>query len=103
MPASNASFVDRFLVGVYLLGIYLGVAASLPGDIPFPAIVAGAAGLFLLLKHVGGITMANVVALVAILMLAVISVLTAPDYGLIGERFKGFVHDRTSTRLNSSH
>ncbi len=82
---------DHALVVLFLLGIYLGVAARLPGNIPVPAVVAGMAGLILLVKHARRITTRHIVAVVAVVTVYTASVLSAPDYRLLGERFKGLV------------
>ncbi|MEX2643361.1 MAG: hypothetical protein WD270_07910 [Acetobacterales bacterium] len=87
----HGSFVDKVLVALYLVGIYLGIAFQLPGGVPVPQVVAGLAGFGLLMKHAGQISTRHVVPVIVVLVLAVCSILTAPDYGLLNERFKGFV------------
>lgn len=82
---------DHFLVVLFLLGIYLGVAARLPGNIPVPAVIAGVAGLILLVKHARRITTHHIVVVIAVVTVYAASVLSAPDYRFLGERFKGLV------------
>lgn len=85
------TLVDHLLVVGFLLGIYLGVAAHLPGGIPVPTILAGIAGGILLLKNAGRITDRHVISLVGVVVIFLLSTLTAPDYTYLGERFKGVV------------
>jgi hypothetical protein len=79
------------LVVFYLLGLYLGVAAKLPGGIPVPTVLAGIAGALLLLKNARHVAERHLVPIVAVLVLYLLSVLTAPNYAYLGERFKGFI------------
>lgn len=88
---SSPDAVDRILIALYLIGVYLGIAVSLPGGIPIPAVLAGIAGLLLLARHSGEITLAQTIGLAMILTVAVLSILSAPDLGLTRERFKGLV------------
>lgn len=90
-PAQPPSMIDYLLVVMFLLGIYVGIDARLPGGIPIPGIVAGAAGGLLLLKNAGRIKERQVVALTVALVIFLLSTLTAPNYAYLGERFKGFI------------
>ncbi len=90
-PAPPPSLIDHLLVVLFLLGIYLGIDARLPGGIPIPGIVAGVAGGLLLLKNAGHIKERHVVALTVALVIFLLSTLTAPNYAYLGERFKGFI------------
>ncbi len=80
-----------FLVALFLLGLYLGVALMLPGGTPFPSFIAGLAGGLLLLTHRVCMTERHIVAILAVLVLYLLSILGAPDYSLLGEHFKGFI------------
>ncbi|PIW26849.1 MAG: hypothetical protein COW30_12780 [Rhodospirillales bacterium CG15_BIG_FIL_POST_REV_8_21_14_020_66_15] len=82
---------DRLLAALYLAGIYLGIAAHLPGGTPIPAVVAGAAGMAMLVKHSPAIRPNEISALLTVAVLALISILLAPETGLLRERFKGLV------------
>lgn len=83
--------IDAILVTLFLLGVYLDVKLWLPGGIPVPAVLAGAAGGLLLAKHIGAMTERHFVALVTILVLYLASLLSATDTSFAGERFKGFI------------
>lgn len=89
--AQRGSAADRLLVGLYLLGIYVGVAVHLPGGVPVPDVVAGAAGLALLANNAGEIRVPAAATLIAVLVIGVASALSAPGDWLLFERFKGFV------------
>lgn len=89
--APKPDVVDWVLLVLFLLGIYLGFAAKLPGGIPVPAVLGGVAGMMLLFKNGGRITERQAAALVVVLAVYVLSVLAAPNYEFLVERFKGFV------------
>lgn len=86
-----ADRIDGALVALFLLGIYLDLKFWLPGGIPVPAILAGAAGGLLLLKHSGEMTERHFLALVAVLVLYLGSLVSASGPAFVGERFKGFI------------
>lgn len=79
------------LVALFFVGIYLGVAAQLPGGIPIPGIIAGAAGSLLLLSEGSRVRERHVVAILFVLACYVLSVLAASDFRFLGERFKGWI------------
>jgi hypothetical protein len=83
--------VDKGLVGLYLIGIYLGIGVGLPGGIPLPGVLAGAAGLALLAKHAARVSVGEIACFTAILTIAMLSIAAADDYRFLGERFKGVV------------
>lgn len=83
--------VDAALCIIYLLGIYLGVALSLPGGVPLPAVLAGLAGLLLAFKHAPEVPQSQALPGIAILVVAALSILFAEDLSMLPERFKGFV------------
>ncbi len=83
--------VEKGLFLLFLIGLYLGVSLKLPGGVPVPAVLAGAAGLLLALKQAPRIPTAHAAAGLAILALAALSTLAAGDFALLMERFKGFV------------
>lgn len=83
--------VDALLIAVYLAGIYLGISAGLPGGVPIPAVLAGAAGLLLAAKHAPKLPTPHAAAGVAVLVVGALSTLAAGDFALLTERFKGFV------------
>lgn len=80
---------DAALCTVYLIGIYLGVGLSLPGGVPAPCIVAGAAGGLLAVRHAADLHVGALAALISLLLVAFSSILAAGDFPLLGERFKG--------------
>lgn len=88
---ARVDLIDAVLCLVYLAGIYLGVAVSLPGGVPLPAVLAGLAGLLLAFKHAPELPQKQVLPGIAVLVVAALSILCAEDLSLLPERFKGFV------------
>jgi hypothetical protein len=87
-PPTGAS---QALVLLFFIGIYSGVAFKLPGGIPVPAVIAGVAGGLLLAVESSRIKERHLFAIIAVLMLYVLSILSASDDRMLGERFKGLV------------
>lgn len=87
----RADGIDACLCILYLAGIYFGLSLSLPGGVPLPGVVAGVAGLLLAFKHAPRVPQSHAVAGVAILVIAALSILSAQDFSLLPERFKGFI------------
>ncbi|MCD6073281.1 MAG: hypothetical protein K0Q70_164 [Rhodospirillales bacterium] len=85
------SAVDYVLIFLFLVGIYLGVAAQLPGGVPIPCVVAGMAGLILLIKHAGDINERQFIPFITVLALYLISILFGPGEDYLREYFKGFI------------
>jgi len=83
--------LDRFLIVLFLVGIYLGIALNLPGGTPVPAALAGVAGLAMLAKRSADIRQIEAFAVIAIVVLGLTSILAAPDTRLLQERFKGLI------------
>lgn len=90
-PMAKSNVLDRFLIVLFLVGIYLGIALNLPGGTPVPAALAGGAGLAMLAKRSGDIRQIEAFAVIAVIVLGLTSILAAPDMGLLQERFKGLV------------
>ncbi|MEX0923962.1 MAG: hypothetical protein WD489_06245 [Rhodovibrionaceae bacterium] len=87
----RAGFFDAALCILFLTGIYLGIAITLPGGVPIPCVLAGVAGLLLVFRHAPGLPQSHAVAGLLVLLVAALSILSAADYALLPERFKGFV------------
>jgi len=84
-------WLDMVLVGVFLLGIYLGVAIQVTSRIPIPAAPAGAAGLFLLWRRRDRIVPSHLTALVVVVLLYLMSIFSATDLAFLSKRFTGLV------------
>lgn len=95
--ASHAAAPDRpgllnaSLVVLFLLGIYVGIDVQAAPGLPVPVVVAGAAGLTLLVVNGNRIEPAHVGALSLVIVLFLASILFAADYAILKERFKGLV------------
>ncbi len=83
--------VDHLLLVLYLLGIYLGVEVRLSATVPIPAVLSGAAGCALLIKHMTRLQERAIVGMLLVLLLYLGSILSASDYGFLGKRFTGLV------------
>ena len=82
---------DLCLVGLFLLGIYLGVAIQVTPRIPIPAAPAGLAGLVLLWRRRDQIVPAHLVALLIVVLLYLASIFSATELAFLGKRFTGWL------------
>lgn len=83
--------VNTALVSLFLLGIYVGVAVQVANGLPIPTVIAGLAGMLLLIVNRNRIEPNHVSALCLVIVLYLVSILFASDYDLLKERFKGLV------------
>lgn len=90
-PAGRPDLIDTGLLILFLLGIYLNLSINLGRGVPVPTVIAGPAGLALLVRNAGRIEGRHLMALLAVILLFLVSILSAPDYRFLFERFKGFV------------
>jgi hypothetical protein len=84
-------WLDIFLVGVFLIGIYTGYSIQFTPTVPFPAAPSGVAGLFLLWRRRDRIEVAHVNAFVFLMLVLLASVFAAPDFNFLYKRFTGLV------------
>jgi hypothetical protein len=83
--------IDIMLMALFLFGIATGLAMKFSAGVPIPAVVAGAAGGLLLLKHLDGVGEGEILGLFAVLMVYFVSVLCADGQQYLNERFKGLI------------
>lgn len=83
--------VSRVLVVVFLVGIYLGVAAHFLGTVPVPNVIAGVAGTLLLFTQSPHMRERHLATIIIVLILYTLSILMASDSHWLIERFKGLV------------
>ena len=121
--------LDLILVGIFLIGLYLGVALPITPKMPITCIPSGVAGLILLWRRREEIEPLHLAGLCAVLAVYLLSILAASDWTFLSKRFTGLLQlsyslvisyalfltlvrgereqiaslDRKSTRLNSSH
>jgi hypothetical protein len=80
---------DTAILFVFLVGLYTNFAVELGPKVPIPAIIAGGAGIVLLLRHAGWVEQRHVIGLIGIITLYLVSVFFAPDLRMTDERLKG--------------
>jgi hypothetical protein len=82
---------DLFLLTLFMIGIYLGVAIQVTPTIPIPAAPSGLAGLILLWRRRDQMVPAHLMALLAVILLYLLSILCATDLAYLSKRFTGLV------------
>jgi len=83
--------LDTILLVLFLAGIYLGIEIRLTATVPVPNVVAGSAGMVLLLKQLHRLDERHVRAILFVLLLYLASICAASDYGFLSKRFTGLV------------
>lgn len=89
--APRPDLIDTGLLILFLVGIYLDLSIDLAQGVPVPTVIAGPAGLALLVRNARQIEGRHLVALLVVILLFLASILSAADYRFLFERFKGFV------------
>jgi hypothetical protein len=89
--AARDDFADKVLCFAYLIGIYLGISLPLPGGIPLPSVIAGIAGLLLLLHNADRLSTPVVLGVATVLAVCAFSILVSSELVLLKEKFKGLV------------
>jgi len=90
-PGHRLGWADLSLVVLFFLGIYLGVAIQVTPTIPIPAAPAGFAGLALLWRRRDQMVPTHLMALLGVILLYLLSILSATDYEFLSKRFTGLV------------
>ncbi len=88
---ASADGLDTILVALFLFGIATGIAVNFAAGVPIPAVLAGAAGAVLLIKNLDRIGEGELQALVAVIMIYLLSILCAGGSQYLHERTKGLV------------
>lgn len=83
--------MDLCLVLLFLLGIYTGYEFRVTPEIPIPSTVSGLAGVALLWRRRDDITSPQLCGLMAVMLVYLLSILSATDYGFLAKRFTGLV------------
>lgn len=98
-PSRRPDAIDTFLFLLFLCGIYLEIEIRVAAGVPIPSVIAGLAGALLLVKHAGQIESRHLIALLAVILCYALSILGAPSYDYLMERFKGVVQVSYSLAL----
>lgn len=87
----SSNWIDIALICLFLIGLYTHYTPQISEKIPFPSAPAGLAGLIMLWRQRGQITASAFTTLTAVLLLYLLSILSATDLNFLGRRFNGFV------------
>jgi hypothetical protein len=83
--------LDTILLVLFMLGIYLGIEIRLSSSVPIPNVVAGTAGMLLVLKQLERFNERHVWAILLVLLLYLASICAASDYAFLSKRFTGLL------------
>jgi hypothetical protein len=83
--------IDFVLVCIFLIGLYTHYTPQISAHIPFPSAPAGVAGVLMLWRQRRSITAPAFATLLGVLLLYLLSILSATDLAFLGRRFNGFV------------
>jgi hypothetical protein len=83
--------LDAFLLVIYLLGLYLGVALQITQKIPLTCAPSGFAGLMLLWRRRNDMRARELGGLLLVVVLYLGSILSASDITFLDKRFTGLV------------
>ncbi len=87
----RADLFDTALFVIFMFGLATGIQIQLGAGLPLPFAIAGIAGLVMLLRRIGEIREVHIRGFFAVFLIYALSVMLAPDYDYLGERFKGLV------------
>ena len=83
--------LDNALVLLFLLGVYMELAIQLSPTVPLPNVLAGIAGITLLLRHPDWVEERHVKALCIVVLFLLISIFCASDFGFFKKRLTGLI------------
>jgi hypothetical protein len=83
--------VDLTLIGLFLVGLYLGVSLQITERVPLTCAPSGFAGLILLWRRRNDIRPSHLAGLLAVVALYLASILIATDLAFLGKRFTGLL------------
>jgi hypothetical protein len=93
MPVASRRLdgLDMLLVGIYLLGLYLGVSLEVSAKVPLTCAPSGVAGLIMLWRRRDQIANRHLAGLLMVVTVYLCSVLAASDYAFLSKRFTGLL------------
>ncbi|TWB31980.1 hypothetical protein [Nitrospirillum bahiense] len=90
-PGPGMARTDWVLLVVFLLGIYTGFSIQITPNVPFPAAIAGMAGVVLLWRRRHRISPTGLAAFLGVTLLLLASILYAPGLDLLSKRTTGLL------------
>ncbi|HEY2870720.1 MAG TPA: hypothetical protein VGJ56_02310 [Reyranella sp.] len=84
-------FLDRALVILFLVGLYLGVSIQVTEKVPLTCAPSGFAGLWMLWRRRNEIRQSHLVGLLLVMLVYLGSVLSAADINWLGKRTTGLL------------
>ena len=82
---------DAFLLVIYLLGLYLGVALQITQKIPLTCAPSGLAGLVMLWRRRNDMRQRELAGLLLVIVMFIASIFSASDITFLDKRFTGLV------------
>lgn len=86
-----AQWIDIGLICIFLLGLYTHYTIQISPTVPFPSAPAGLAGVAMLWRHRHQLTPHVATTLLSVVLLYLLSVLSATDLSFLSRRFNGFI------------
>jgi hypothetical protein len=83
--------VDIGLVILFLIGLYTHYTIQITATVPFPAAISGLSGMALLWRRRADISSSAFVGLLIVVLMYVLSILSATDISFLGRRFHGLI------------
>ncbi|MEA1652696.1 hypothetical protein UAJ10_27245 [Nitrospirillum sp. BR 11164] len=90
-PGPGMARTDWVLLVIFLLGIYTGFSIQITPSVPFPAAIAGMAGVILLWRRRHRISPTGLAAFLGVTLLLLASILYAPGLDLLSKRTTGLL------------
>lgn len=90
-PARRLTGIDLALIGLFLIGLYLGVSLQITSKIPLTCAPSGFAGLIMLWRRRDDIQPRHLAGLLGVVALYLVSILIATDLAFLSKRFTGLV------------
>lgn len=84
-------WVDIALTCLFLVGLYTHYTPQFSATIPFPSAPAGITGILMLFRQRRRITFTAFATLLGVMLLYLLSAISATDLSFLGRRFNGFV------------
>jgi hypothetical protein len=88
---SRFDWLDMALICLFMIGMYTNYTIQLSAKVPFPSAPAGVAGIILLWRRRDQIKPTAFAAFIAVVLLYLLSILSAPDIRFLPRRTNGLI------------